>query len=583
MSHDHHGGFHGPKCWLMTAIVGVVLGVVLGFVFPATFGEHPGGQEQAQNPLGPSQAKANGFGHQPATDVHADPHGENQPGTDGQGTTQGGPGDGSSQAGERAEPAHAGDGESDAHDDGHGESHGDHGPAPTIPVWLVVPFALLLASIATMPFINAHFWHKHFPDFAFLLGSLIVAYYLTAFGTGDYSHGMSYGLYQVMHTGLEYYSFIALVGGLYVVSGGILIDLKGKGGPGLNCAILALGAVLANIVGTTGASMLLIRPFMRVNQGRLKPLHIVYFIFIVSNCAGCLTPIGDPPLYLGFLKGVPFAWTLQHLWMDWAFVVAILLGMFAFYDKRVGAAEGVTTEAGARTSLNVRGTIGIFGLVLMIVGVFIDPMLKQFAGIEGIPVGATFQIAVAAACYKLAPKDILSANEFNFFPVKEVGLLFVGIFATMIPALGYLATHGKELGLSGPAQFYYGTGALSAFLDNAPTYLNFLQIAFGNPDLNPSAVAGDASISAQTVHTFLYEESGADRHLGALILSAISTGAVFFGAMTYIGNGPNFMVKSIADASGLKMPSFFGYLARAVALLLPVLMLHHIVFFMLIG
>jgi Na+/H+ antiporter NhaD/arsenite permease-like protein len=458
-------------------------------------------------------------------------------------------------------------------------SEGDHGghhygPAPNIPIWLLLPFAALLGSIALMPFINAHVWHDHFPDFAFFLGAVVVAYYLLGFNEPDYAHGQTYGQYQMMHALLEYYAFIALVGGLYVVSGGVLVDVKTSGGPVANTVLLAFGAVIANVVGTTGASMLLIRPFMRINQGRLRPIHIVMFIFIVSNCGGCLTPIGDPPLYLGFLKGVPFFWTLEHLWLNWAVVVGLLLAMYFVIDSRIPSAapaEPVALDKVKSTGFPVRisGAVGIFCLGLMILGVFIDPMLKSagVTALEGVPVGATFQIAVATAAYFLAPKHIHEANEFNFFPVKEVGLLFCGIFATMAPALGYLSTHGeglKSVGLDGPTGFYFGTGSLSGVLDNAPTYLNFLQISFA-----PSAV------NAETVQQFVADPAGVS------ILAAISTGAVFFGAMTYIGNGPNFMVKAIAETSGVRMPSFFGYLARACVLLLPLLVLHWLIFFVL--
>jgi Na+/H+ antiporter NhaD/arsenite permease-like protein len=211
-----------------------------------------------------------------------------------------------------------------------------HDGHAVIPLWLVAPFALLLASIALMPFVSARIWHRHFPDFAFVLGATVAGYYLLAFRAPDaHSHGLGYGAYTMLHTLIEYYAFIALVGGLYVVSGGILIEVRPRAGAtaAANTAILAVGAVIANVVGTTGASMLLIRPFLRLNQGRLRPIHVVFCIFLVSNCGGCLTPIGDPPLYLGYLKGVPFFWVLEHLWYDWAFVVGLLLAGFYVADR----------------------------------------------------------------------------------------------------------------------------------------------------------------------------------------------------------------------------------------------------------
>jgi Na+/H+ antiporter NhaD/arsenite permease-like protein len=421
------------------------------------------------------------------------------------------------------------------------------GEAPTIPLVLVVPFAALLASIALMPFVSHRVWHRHYPDFAFALGGMAAGYYLAGFG--------EYGRSQLLHSLVEYYSFIALVGGLYVVSGGILIKTSGRATPIVNTLLLAFGAVLANIVGTTGASVLLIRPFMRLNEGRLRPLHIVMFIFIVSNCGGSLTPIGDPPLYLGFLKGVPFFWTLKVLWQDWLLTVGLLLACFFVMD--LAFARRSATPPAERARVSIQGATGLVCLVLMVAGVFIDPILEAMFHIHGVPVGATFQILVAVGAYLTAPRQILSQNEFTFEPVKEVGLLFIGIFLTMIPALGYLSAHGPSLGLTSATSFYWGTGFLSAVLDNAPTYLNFLQIA----------IAPEA-ISPETIRAYL------DTTAGRANLIAISTGAVFFGAMTYIGNGPNFMVRAIAESAGVKMPSFFGYLAWAVVILLPILALH---------
>lgn len=430
-----------------------------------------------------------------------------------------------------------------------------HGPAPVIAPWLVAPFVVLLGAIALMPFVHRHFWHQHYPAVSLLLGGLMIGYYLLGFRDPVYSHGMSYGAYSMLHTGIEYYSFIGLVGGLYVASAGVMVKIQGKAGPVLNTAILAFGAVLANIVGTTGASVLLIRPFLRLNEGRLHPIHVVFFIFIVSNCGGCLTPIGDPPLYLGFLKGVPFQWTILTLWPMWATCIGMLLVLFFVVDSRVPRVQLLTQT---RTHTSIRGIAGMAGLTLIIAGVFIDPMLKRFAGIEGYPIGATFQIVVAAAAYALSPRANRKANGFTFEPIKEVSLLFAGIFATMTPALGFLSQHGASLGLDSPSAYYFMTGSLSAVLDNAPTYLNFMQVAFSSDgiELTPSGVPG-----------FLGSPDGR----GTLI--AISLGAVFFGAMTYIGNGPNFMVKAIAESNGVRMPSFFGYLLRSCVLLLPILIL----------
>ncbi len=438
--------------------------------------------------------------------------------------------------------------------------------APEIPLWLVGPFAALLLSIAMMPFVAPKWWHRHYPDVALFLGAAVTAYFVAAFGTPGFKGNASFGTYTMLHSGIEFYSFIALVGGLYLASGGIVVDVKGRGRPLTNVVLLAGGAAMANLVGTTGASVLLVRPFMRMNTGRLTPMHVVFFIFIVSNCGGSLTPIGDPPLYLGYLKGVPFFWTVEHLWQDWILVVGCLLGAFFAYDTWIGrkhVQHGVhPAPSGSQNEpfgLRIRGTAGIVGMVLLVLGVFIDPMLKPTAA-AGYPVGATFQIIVALVTYRISSEENRAANGFTFEPIKEVGLLFAGIFATMAPALAYLATHGASLGLKSPTAFYIGTGGLSAVLDNAPTYLNFLQIAVGQ------------EINAKSLAEFLRTASG------TATLHAISTAAVFFGAMTYIGNGPNFMVKAIAESSGVRMPSFFGYLGRALMVLLPILVLHWAVF-----
>lgn len=542
--HGHKSGWAGPKSWVVSVAAGVLVGIALiWFTSPGTYVE-----EHAPT--------AN---HEHHEDEHTDlPHSDSIEVASFE----------NGETGIMVPPLehdeHADD--DHAHESGHDDAHAEHGPSPTIPIWLCLPFAALLLSIAVMPFINERVWHNHFPDFAFFFGAIITAYYLFGYDQPGYAGALSYGQYKMLHAGLEYYAFIALIGGLFVASGGILIDVKGKGGPIMNTALLAFGAVAANIVGTTGASVLLIRPFMRLNEGRLKPIHVVLFIFIVSNCGGCLTPIGDPPLYLGYLKGVPFEWTLIHLWPMWAACVGMLLAIFFVIDMKIGPRRNeqgeVVLDNGVRTSIKISGMSGIICLTLIIAGVFIDPMIKKLGGVEHPPpVGPTFQILVAIAAYLTANKANQKANDFTFFPVKEVGLLFIGIFATMTPALGFLSANSSSLGLDSPSAFYFGTGVLSGVLDNAPTYLNFLQVAFGEQELN-----------ADNIHAFIAEPSGSS------LLMAISLGAVFFGAMTYIGNGPNFMVKAIAESSGVNMPSFFGYHVRAIVLLVPVLVVIWVLF-----
>ncbi len=435
------------------------------------------------------------------------------------------------------------------------------GATPLVAPWLVAPFAVLLLAIAVMPFINAPFWHDHFPDVSFFLGAMVGAYYLAAFTLPGYKDGLPFGAYATAHALVEYYAFIALVGGLYIASGGVVVDVRGGMSPARNTLLLAAGAVLANVFGTTGASVLLVRPFIRENRGRIRPMHVVYFIFIVSNCGGCLTPIGDPPLFLGYIKGVKFQWTLVELWPAWLLVVGALLAMFYVYDRRVGpappAARAAATPPAETFGVSVRGAGGIIALCLMVGAVFIDPLLPRLTGLRPhYPVGPLVQIVVAIAAYFTTPRRYHQANGFSLFPIKEVGLLFVGIFLTMMPALAYLSKNAPGWGISSPTAYYFLTGSLSATLDNAPTYLSFLQMAFG-----------DTPINSQTIHEFLL------RPQAGQVLEGISLGAVFFGAMTYIGNGPNFMVKAVAESSGVQMPSFFGYLARAMLILLPVLVL----------
>lgn len=443
------------------------------------------------------------------------------------------------------------------------EGDGSHGISPVIPLVLCVPFAALLGSIALMPFISERFWHHHFADFALFLGGVTTGYYLLGF-TEPYAHGLTYGMYHMSHVGHEYIAFIALVGGLYVASGGVVVEIRGRGRPMANVALLAFGAVISNVVGTTGASMLLIRPFMMLNAGRLRAIHIVMFIFIISNCGGALTPIGDPPLYLGYLKGIPFFWTAVHLWPMWLVCNAALLVTFFVIDcvieRQVRSAEGIDAAppppVAGGYGVSVRGTSGMIALSLIIAAVFIDPFLAGRVDTHGVPVGPIVQIVVAVVAYMVAPRANLKANEFTFFPVKEVGLLFVGIFATMAPALGYLAAHGASLGIDSPTKFYFATGTLSGVLDNAPTYANFLQIAFGPEEMTVDAL-----------RAFVATPGGAE------LVRAVSLGAVFFGALTYIGNGPNFMVKAIAERSGVRMPSFFGYVFRALLFLTPAIVL----------
>jgi Na+/H+ antiporter NhaD/arsenite permease-like protein len=441
---------------------------------------------------------------------------------------------------------------------------------PHAPTWAVIPFVLLLLMIATGPLFYEHFWHKNYPIISVALGTVVVLFYL---------YGL-HNLHAPVHALAEYVQFIALLASLFIASGGILIRVDKKATPLTNTGLLLIGAVISNLIGTTGASMLLIRPFIRLNKGRIQAYHIIFFIFLVSNVGGSLTPIGDPPLFLGFLKGVPFFWTLEHNLPAWAFVSLILAGLFYLLDRKNRKGE-VVLEHEMESFSNKISIIGIrnfLWLGVIIAAVFLDPNV-----IEGVPYiaydGQKFSflrelimISVAFFSYRFANKEAHSGNEFNFEPIREVAFIFIGIFGTMMPALELVGNFAKsEAGAAFITHntLYWGTGLLSGFLDNAPTYLNFLAA---------SMAAEGADINSITqVRDFANGGIFAD---SVLSLKAISIAAVFFGAMTYIGNGPNFMVKSIAEQTGIKMPSFFGYLIRySIPILIPIFVIVWLIFF----
>lgn len=438
------------------------------------------------------------------------------------------------------------------------------------PLWTVIPFVLLLLMIATGPLFYEHFWHKNYPLIAMALAALVVLYYIFYL----------LNVASVIHALAEYIQFIALLASLYIASGGIMINIDKKATPVANVMLLIIGAVISNLIGTTGASMLLIRPFIRLNRGRIRAYHIIFFIFMVSNIGGSLTPIGDPPLFLGFLKGIPFFWTIEHNFFPWLFALTVLAITFYLFDKRnkdgADELEGEVVEHTNKVTI-----IGIrnFGwLAVIIIAVFIDPNVFP----EWVPgihyhgqvfsfVREIIMLSVAYLSYRYASKEALSSNDFNFEPIREVAFIFIGIFGTMMPALELVGNFAKSEGgaaLITHNTLYWGTGVLSGFLDNAPTYLNFLAAAM--------ASKGASLSDLQEVVAFArgaYPNSVLD-------LKAISVAAVFFGAMTYIGNGPNFMVKSIAEQIGIKMPSFFGYIIRySVPILLPILVLVWLIFF----
>ena len=409
---------------------------------------------------------------------------------------------------------------------------------------MILPFVLLLAAIALGPLTAHKLWERHYPKVSLILGALTLGYYL--FVLHNYSH--------VGHVAHEYISFIALVGSLFVVSGGIHIRVKSGASPWLNVLFLLAGAVIANVLGTTGAAMLMIRPWIRMNQHRIAAYHIVFFIFIVANIGGCLTPIGDPPLFLGFLSGVPFWWVIQNAWPMWLLGVVLLLAVFYPIDLLNFRRNPIPTSPGnALETRGFEGAINLLFLAVILAAVFID---KPTGLREVIMFGA------GIGSYFLTSKKIHAANDFNFHPIQEVAILFIGIFATMMPALDWLNANARELLGQNPSSgtFYWGTGILSSLLDNAPTYLGFLSALFG--------------------------VSGTD-HMDELLqqhsrnVLAISIGAVFFGAATYIGNGPNFMVKAVADQNHVRTAGFLGFLFKyTLPILLPVLLIIWLIFFL---
>ena len=451
-------------------------------------------------------------------------------------------------AGDHAAPEHA----EDAHAD-------DHGPMP--PVWLVLPFALILLMIATGPLFFAHHWHHHYPKYAVGLGVFVAAYYIFVMDS----------IIPMEHAIAEYISFIALVASLFIAASGIFVSINAKGTPRNNVILLFLASVIANFIATTGSAMLFIRSYMRLNTGRLKAYHIVFFIFLVANVGGALTPIGDPPLFLGFLRGVPFFWTLAHVWYIWLPATAMILLIFYVIDSR-NKDESPEPTPGEKT-VSLTGVKSFVWVAIIIASVFINPNVFDWVPdlneMWHVPFGIreVIMLTVAFLAYVTADKESMEKNEFNFEPIREVGWLFLGIFATMQPALQLISNFASENADSlSVGTFYWGTGVLSGILDNAPTYLNFVAAAMGKFGMDVN--------SPEAVATF------ANGLESAVFLQAISVAAVFFGAMSYIGNAPNFMVKAIAEANGVETPSFMAYIVKySIPILLPVYAVIYIIFY----
>jgi len=409
--------------------------------------------------------------------------------------------------------------------------------APPALYW-VLPFAVMLLAIAVCPLRMAHWWERNANKLlvSSLLGLPVAGLYLVREPKA------------LVHMGEEYVSFILLLAALYVISGGIRLTGDLEATPLTNAAFLAVGAGLASFLGTTGASMLLIRPLLQTNRERARVRHtVVFFIFLVSNVGGLLTPLGDPPLFLGYLRGVPFTWTFR-LWGHWLFAVVVLLLVYLGWDWVQHARESPSAlrrDRTERTPLRLQGALN---------GVWLLGVVAAVAFLRA-PVREAVMIALAALSLWRTPEAIRRANGFTSYPIAEVAVLFFGIFLTMIPALELLRGRGGELGVREPWQFFWAAGMLSSFLDNAPTYLTFLALAQG---------LGLADQVVGVTHA---------------VLAAISVGAVFMGANTYIGNAPNFMVKAIAEEAKVPMPSFLGYMVYSGAVLLPLFGAVTLVFF----
>ena len=399
----------------------------------------------------------------------------------------------------------------------------------------IVPFVLILLAIAILPLVVPHWWEHNTNKaaVAFILGIPVAGYLLLQGETG---------WHHVQHTLLEYMEFIALLGSLYTISGGIALRGDLQATPVVNSCFLGLGAMLASIMGTTGASMLLIRPVLQTNAERRYVAHtVIFFIFLVSNIGGCLTPLGDPPLFLGYLRGVPFTWTLS-LWPAWLAMVLLLLVIYGVWDTILHARESPQALQLDRTHiepLRLQGSLNFLFLALVVTAVALVPA----------PWRMLLMLAATGGALLLGEPAVRRANQFTYAPIIEVAVLFLGIFLTMVPALEFLEQHGASLGVNTPLRFFWATGIFSTFLDNAPTYVTFFEAARAQASLAPGATT-----VAGVPDTWLV---------------AISLGAVFMGANSYIGNGPNFMVKAVAEEAGIKMPSFFGYMAYSGLILIP--------------
>jgi Na+/H+ antiporter NhaD/arsenite permease-like protein len=429
-----------------------------------------------------------------------------------------------------------------------------------MPLWAIIPFGLMLLTIALGPLFFSHWWdhNKNKLIVSLALGIPTSVYLFT-------QHASEHLFSAIV---FDYIPFIILLGSLFIITGGIHVkgDIQAK--PGVNTLFLGIGAILASLMGTTGAAMLLIRPVIKTNSERKYKVHtILFFIAVVANCGGLLTPLGDPPLFLIYLRGAEFTWFLNLL-PQWAMTNALFLLIYFIVDSyyyKKEPAKNIQLDISRKEPIRIEGNLNFLWLVGVVLSVaFLNkqylPFIADNEYFSFIREGAIIICALASLGF--TKKVIRSANKFTYTPIIEVAFLFLGIFITMVPALMYLSTNASSLGVTSPAQFYYASGALSSFLDNAPTAVSFHELAQGM-NAGGLALAGDGFVAG----------------IPELLLKAICTGAVFFGSMTYIGNGPNFMVKSIAEENNINMPSFFGYIIKfSLIVLLPVYILVQLIF-----
>lgn len=431
--------------------------------------------------------------------------------------------------------------------------------------WAIAPFVGLLLCIAVLPLVAAEWFEKNRNKavVAAVFGVPVVVYLAVGFGAE--------GRESIGHTLHEYISFIALLTALFAISGGVYLSGDPLATPRNNVIFLLVGAVLANFIGTTGAAMLLVRPVLRANAERTHIRHtVIFLIFIVCNVGGLLTPLGDPPLFLGFLRGVDFFWTLRLL-PQWGLAVTLTLLVYLAIELRAFRREptaAVLADRARYVPIRVHGKVNVLFLAGVIGAVLASEPLAATGEEIGFPfVREAVMVLMIVLSLRFGPRRPRELNRFTWAPIQEVAVIFAGIFAAMIPALAILEARGNELGLTQPWHFFWVTGALSSFLDNAPTYLTFTSTAQGLLGLPDTASLMSTEVSPLTGLS------------ASQFLAAVSCGAVFMGANSYIGNAPNFMVKSIAEESGVAMPHFFGYMAYSALVLLPVFILVTVLFF----